>query len=77
MPDGQFCIIKESQELVRFIGNMSGDYACELGVIEDSFGYMKIVRLSDIQSISAEEAQKFDHISYEILCENDQGVYDE
>lgn len=73
MPDGQFCVIKDSQELVRFIGNMNGDYSLDLGVIEDSFGYIKIVRLNDVQFLSKEEAVEFDRITYEILCENDYG----
>ena len=77
MFDGQFCVIKDIQELVRFIGNMNGDYAYELGVIEDSFGYIKIARLSDLRFISDEEAREFDPVMYEILKENDHGYRDE
>lgn len=77
MFDGQFCIIKEAQELVRFIGNMNGDYSCELGVIEDSFGYFKIVRLSDLQFVSVEEARESDPVMYEIFMENEHGYQDE
>ena len=77
MFDGQFCIIKEAQELVRFIGNMNGDYMYELGVIEDSFGYIKIIRLSDLQFVSNEEAREFDPVMYEILTENEHGYRDE
>lgn len=73
MFDGQFCIIKEAQELVRFIGNMNGDYSCDLGVIEDCFGYIKIMRLSDLQFISVEEAIELDRVTYEILMENEHG----
>lgn len=71
MFDGQFCIIKEAQELVRFIGNMNGDYSCELGVIEDSFGYIKLIRLSDLEFVSDEEAKERDPVMYEIFMENE------
>ena len=67
MNDGQLCIVKESKELVRFIGNMNGDYHCELGVIEDCFGYIKIMKLSDLQTVSDEEAKDLDPIMYDIL----------
>jgi hypothetical protein len=67
MNDGQLCMIKESKELVRFIGNMNGDYHCELGVIEDCFGYIKIMKLSDLQTVSDEEAKDLDPIMYDIL----------
>ena len=77
MFDGQFCVIEESQELVRFIGNMNGDYSCELGVIEDSFGYMKIMRLSDLRFINVDEARELDPVMYEILMENERGYRDE
>lgn len=77
MFDGQFCIIKEAQELVRFIGNMNGDYMYELGVIEDSFGYIKLVRLSDLEFVSDEEARERDPVMYEILMENENGYRDE
>ncbi len=73
MFDGQFCIIKESQELVRFIGNMNGDYMYELGVIEDCFGYIKLIRLSDLQFVSDEEAKESDPVMYEIFMENERG----
>ena len=69
--DGQFCIIKEAQELVRFIGNMNGDYVYELGVIEDSFGYIKLMRLSDLEFVSDEEAKERDPVMYEIFMENE------
>lgn len=75
--DGQFCIIKESKELVRFIGNLNGDYHCELGVIEDCFGYIKIVRLTDVEMISPEEAEDFDRLAYRMLKEYDGVVDDE
>lgn len=68
--DGQYCVLRDSQELVRFIGNMNGDYMYELGVIEDSFGYIKIVRLNDIRLISVEEAKEFDPVGFELLNEN-------
>ena len=74
--DGQFCIIKETNELVRFIGNMNGDYRYDLGVIEDSFGYFRIMRLSDIQPINDEEARELDPIMYDIFCDNDRGIYE-
>lgn len=74
--DGQFCIIKETNELVRFIGNMNGDYRYDLGVIEDSFGYFRIMRLSDIQAITDEEARELDPIMYDIFCDNDHGIYE-
>lgn len=74
--DGQFCIIKETNELVRFIGNMNGDYRYDLGVIEDSFGYFRIMRLSDIQAITDEEARELDPIMYDIFCDNDRGIYE-
>lgn len=77
MFDGQFCVIEESQELVRFIGNMNGDYSCDLGVIEDSFGYMKIMRLSDLRFIDAEEARELDPVMYEIFMDNEHGYRDE
>lgn len=67
MNDGQLCMVKESKELVRFIGNMNGDYHCELGVIEDCFGYIKIMKLSDLQTVSDEEAKDMDPIMYDIL----------
>lgn len=67
MNDGQLCMIKENKELVRFIGNMNGDYHCELGVIEDCFGYIKIMKLSDLQTVSDEEAKDLDPIMYDIL----------
>ena len=67
MKDGQLCMVKESKELVRFIGNMNGDYHCELGVIEDCFGYIKIMKLSDLQTVSDEEAKDMDPIMYDIL----------
>lgn len=70
--DGQYCILREAQELVRFIGNLNGDYSCDLGVIEDSFGYIKIHRLSDIRFVSREEAIEFDRVTYGIL--NDYGM---
>ena len=73
MFDGQFCIIKEAQELVRFIGNMNGDYTYELGVIEDSFGYIKLMRLSDLEFVSDEEAKERDPVMYEIFMENERG----
>ena len=71
MNDGQLCIVKESKELVRFIGNMNGDYHCELGVIEDCFGYIKIMKLSDLQTVSDEEARDLDPIMYGILMEGE------
>ena len=71
--DGQFCVIKETNELVRFVGNMYGEYRYDLGVIEDSFDYIKIVKLSDIRPVSDEEAKELDPIIYEILNENDRG----
>ena len=77
MFDGQFCIIKEAQELVRFIGNMNGDYMYELGVIEDSFGYCKIMRLSDLEFVSDEEAKERDPVMYEIFMENSHEYQDE
>lgn len=69
--DGRFCMIKDCGELVRFIGNLNGDYHCNLGVIEDSFGYIKIVRMSELEFISNEEAKNLDPIMYEILMEMD------
>ena len=68
--DGQYCVLRDSQELVRFIGNMNGDYSCDLGVIEDTFGYIKIHRLSDIRFVSPEEAIEFDRAAFELLNEN-------
>lgn len=70
--DGQYCVLRDAQELVRFIGNLNGDYSCDLGVIEDSFGYIKIVRLSDIRFVSIEEAKEFDPVGFELL--NDYGT---
>lgn len=67
--DGQYCVLRDAQELVRFIGNLNGDYSCNLGVIEDSFGSIRIVRLSDIRFISVEEAIEFDQATYEILSD--------
>ena len=67
--DGQYCIIKESKEIARFIGNLNGDYSFDLGVIEDCFGYIKIIRLTDIEPISAEEAKDFDPAMYNLLRE--------
>lgn len=74
--DGQFCIVKDNKELVRFIGNLNGDYHCELGVIEDSYGFIKIVRLTDIEMISIEEAYDFDHYTYNLLREYDGRIDD-
>lgn len=74
--DGQFCIVKDNKELVRFIGNLNGDYHCELGVIEDSYGFIKIVRLTDIEMISMEEAHDFDHYIYNLLREYDGRIDD-
>lgn len=67
MNDGQFCIVIDSQELCLFIGNMNGDYHCELGVIEDAYGMIKIVKLKDIRPVSDEEAKDHDPIMYDIL----------
>jgi hypothetical protein len=71
MKDGQLCMIKESQELCRFIGNMNGDYSCSLGVIEDCFGYIKIVKMSDIQAVTDTYAKDVDPIMYSILMEGE------
>ena len=70
--DGQYCVLRDAKELVRFIGNMNGDYSYDLVVIEDGFGYIRIVRLSDIRFVDADEAREFDPIMYEIL--NDYGT---
>lgn len=75
--DGQFCVIEDSQELALFVGNMTGDYLFDLGVIEDSFGYFKIIRLSDIHRIDAREAREFDRVAYELLMENKREYKDE
>lgn len=69
MKDGQLCMIKENKELVRFIGNLNGDYHCDLGVIEDCFGYIKIMKLSDLEAIDDDVAKDMDPIMYGILNE--------
>lgn len=68
--DGQFCVIKETNELVRFVGNMYGDYHYNLGVIEDSLDHIRIIRLYDIRPISDEEARELDPFVYEILSKD-------
>lgn len=74
--DGQYCINKDTKELVRFIGNLNGDYSCDLGVVEDVEGNIKIVRLTDIQKVCKEEAEIHDPYTYILLsvqdncCEN-------
>ncbi len=67
MKDGQLCMIKENKELVRFIGNLNGDYHCDLGVIEDCFGYIKIMKLSDLEAVDDDFAKDMDPIMYGIL----------
>lgn len=67
MKDGQLCMIKENKELVRFIGNLNGEYHCDLGVIEDCFGYIKIMKLSDLEAIDDDVAKDMDPIMYGIL----------
>ena len=67
MTDGQLCIIKESQELCIFIGNMNGDYHYDLVVVEDCFGYIKIMKRDDVEPISDEVAKETDPIMYGIL----------
>ena len=74
--DGQYCVIKESRELVRFIGNLNGDYTCELGIIEDAYDSIRVVRLNDIEPINREEAIEFNPVAYAIL-ESYEDRYDE
>lgn len=70
--DGQYCVLRDAQELVRFIGNMNGDYSYDLVVVEDGFGHIRIVRLSDIRFVDVDEAKEFDPMMFEIL--NDYGT---
>lgn len=67
MIDGQLCIIKESKELVRFVGNLNGEYHYDLGVIEDSFGCFSVRRLSDLEAVDEEYARETDPIMLDIL----------
>lgn len=63
--DGQFCVVKDSGELVRFVGNLNGDYRYELCVVETWGGAMQIVRMNDIRLVDEREAKRYDP---EIFC---------
>lgn len=69
MIDGQLCVIKESKELVRFVGNLNGSYHYDLGVIEDSFGIFSIRKISDLETVDDAVARENDPIMYDILKE--------
>ena len=78
MIDGQLCVIKESKELVRFVGNLNGIYHYDLGVIEDSFGIFSIRKISDLETVDDAVARENDPIMYDILkdLEKEEKSYD-
>ena len=69
MNDGQLYMVKESKELVRFVGNLNGSYHYDLGVIEDSFGVFSIRKISDLETVDDAVARENDPIMYDILKE--------